>query len=110
MSEINIRRRHALGQEAARRLAEAMAMRLNQRFELTSRWEGDALCFERDGVYGALTVGDGEIHIQARLGFLVSLARARIEEEIVSSLDHLLDAAPHAHARRRAPGRGPSET
>ena len=50
MSEINIRRAHHLAPEAVRRLAEAMAVRLEERFELAWHWEGDALRFQRDGV------------------------------------------------------------
>ena len=90
MSEINIRRAHALTRERARKLAEDIASRLNQRFDLAYRWEGDALQFEREGVNGALTVGEGEIRIQARLGFLLSLATPHIEQEINASLDQIL--------------------
>jgi putative polyhydroxyalkanoate system protein len=96
MTEINIRRPHALTLEAARSLAEDIASRLHQRFDLAYRWEGDALHFEREGVLGALTVADGEIQIQARLGFLLSLAKPHIEQEIHASLDEMLD---RRHAR-----------
>jgi putative polyhydroxyalkanoate system protein len=96
MSEINIRRRHALTVDDARRLAEEMAIRLNQRFDLAYRWDGDALRFERDGVHGALTVEPGEIQIQARLGFFLSLARRQIEQEIETSLDEMLGAVGDA--------------
>jgi putative polyhydroxyalkanoate system protein len=90
MSEINIRRAHHLAPEAVRRLAEAMAVRLEERFELAWHWEGDALRFQRDGVQGALTLGPGELRIQARLGFLLALARPQIEEELESQLDEML--------------------
>jgi len=101
MSEINIRRAHALPLEDARRLAEDIASRLNQRFDLAYRWEGDALHFEREGVDGAVTVIDGEIQVQARLGFLLSLAKAHIEQEIHASLDEMLGREGGAHAGHR---------
>jgi len=105
MSEINIRRRHGLTLREARRLAEDMAGRLNQRFELAYQWDGDALRFEREGVHGALTVVHGEIRVQARLGFLLALAKTQIEEEIESSLDEMLDAgAGSRRARSRNKG------
>ena len=100
MSEINIRRRHALTATAARQLAEQMAGELEQRFGLAFGWDGDALRFRRDGVQGALTVGDGEIAIHARLGFLLSLARGEIEHQIEASLDRALAGA-------RPPGPSP---
>jgi putative polyhydroxyalkanoate system protein len=108
MSEINIRRRHSLTRQEARRLAEDMAGRLSQRFELAYQWDGDALHFQRDGVHGALTVAHGEIHIRARLGFLLSLAKAQIEDEIASSLDEMLDAGGARVAGTRGKGSRPS--
>jgi putative polyhydroxyalkanoate system protein len=100
MSEINIRRSHTLNLDDARRLAEEIAARLNQRFDLAYRWDGDALRFERDGVHGALTVEHGEIQIQARLGFLLSLVQPHIEQEIHSSLDQMLGEAGGARSAR----------
>jgi hypothetical protein len=47
----------------------------------------------------------GEILVQARLGFLLSLAKTQIEEEIESSLDEMLDAgAGSRRARSRNKG------
>lgn len=105
MSEISIRRRHALGMEEARRLVGDMAQRLERRFDLACRWEGDAVRFERDGVHGHLTLAPGEIEIRARLGFLLSLATARIEEEIGAELDRVLGSAALAKRAGTPPGR-----
>ena len=102
MSEINIRRAHDLAPEAARRLAEAMAVRLEERFELAWCWEGDTLRFQRDGVQGGLTLGPGELQIQARLGFLLALARPQIEEELESQLDEMLGTAHLRHTTMRS--------
>jgi putative polyhydroxyalkanoate system protein len=104
MSEIDIRRRHALGMEDARRLAGDMAQRLQQRFGLACRWEGDTVHFERDGVRGCLTLAPGEIRIHARLGFLLSLAGSHIEDEISAQLERVLGPASVAHEGGLQPG------
>jgi putative polyhydroxyalkanoate system protein len=93
MSHIQIRRQHALAPQDARKLAEDVALRLQRRYELTYRWDGDALHFEREGVDGTLHLEPGLILIQARLGFLLSLASDQIEQEIAMQLDHVLRQA-----------------
>jgi putative polyhydroxyalkanoate system protein len=98
MSDIQIRRQHALAPQDARKLAEDVALRLQQRYELTYRWDGDALHFQREGVDGRLHLEPGLILIQARLGFLLSLASDLIEQEIAIQLDRLLHrAGPGSH-------------
>jgi putative polyhydroxyalkanoate system protein len=106
MSAIDIRRTHTLSLAQARALAERMAARLSEQFDLDYAWEARTLRFRRDGVEGALTVARREIRIEARLGFLLSLLQPRIEREILAQLDEVLgqqDADPpgDACARRR---------
>lgn len=91
MGEICIRRGHALTPQDARNLADSMALRLTARFDLACRWEAeDVMRFERDGVEGVLHLRPGEILIQARLGFLLSLAQGQIEQAIADQLYRLL--------------------
>lgn len=102
MSEIDIRRRHDLPLAEARKLAEDMAAQLRERFELEYAWRGHALVFNRDGVEGKLVVAADEIHLHARLGFLLSFLKPAIEEEIERSLARLYQQARAKHRRRRA--------
>jgi putative polyhydroxyalkanoate system protein len=101
MSEIRIRRAHNLPLEQARALAEQIAQRLQNEFDLAYRWRGSALTFSRDGVEGTLTVAAQEIRLHARLGFLLSFLKPRIEEEIEASLDRLFAEGVRRPKRRR---------
>jgi putative polyhydroxyalkanoate system protein len=101
MSEISIRRAHNLPLDEARRLAERMAAKLQRRFALDYAWRGHALEFSRDGVEGKLVVAAEEIHLQARLGFLLSFLKPTIEEEIESQLEALFAEAAHGRRRKR---------
>jgi putative polyhydroxyalkanoate system protein len=101
MSEIRIRRAHNLPLEQARALAEQIARRLRDEFDLDYRWRGSALAFRRDGVEGTLTVSAAEIRLQARLGFLLSFLKPHIEQEIESHLDQLFAQAARRPRRKR---------
>jgi putative polyhydroxyalkanoate system protein len=101
MSDIRIRRAHNLPPERARALAEAVAQRLRDEFDLEFRWRGSALAFSRDGVQGTLTVSAAEIRIQARLGLLLSFLKPHIEQEIEAHLDRLFAETAKRQKRRR---------
>jgi putative polyhydroxyalkanoate system protein len=105
MSEITIRRQHRLPLEHARELAERVAAGLRERFDLHYEWSEGALHFRRDGC-GHTHVARREIRIDAQLGFLLSLARPQIEQEILSQLDRMFGgqdrhpvASPHPRKR-----------
>jgi putative polyhydroxyalkanoate system protein len=102
LSEISIRRPHSLPVDKARKLAEEMAVKLQQRFALEYAWRGHALEFNRDGVEGKLTVAADEIHLQARLGFLLSFLKPTIEQEIDANLEQLIADAGGKRTRNLA--------
>ena len=79
---INIRYPHDKPQEEARKLAEKVAEELSREFSMTYHWEGDILHFERTGVSGQLSVVPGEVVVEAKLGFLLSALKPRIESEV----------------------------
>jgi putative polyhydroxyalkanoate system protein len=99
LSQIDIRRPHDLPLAEARKLAEQMAAQLRERFELDYVWRGHALVFSRDGVEGKLVVATDEIHLQARLGFLLSFLKPAIEDEIEQTLARLYRQAHAKHPR-----------
>lgn len=82
MSDILIRRRHALSAKAARKAADQIAGRLNEEFDLAYEWSDNVLNFKRPGVSGELVVEKQEVHIRVRLGFLLLAIRPRVEQEI----------------------------
>ena len=86
MSHIDLHATHTLSHAAAKSAAEELASDLARKFEIEYAWEGDHIHFERPGASGSITVGEREIHITARLGFMLMFLRHRIEEEIVRYL------------------------
>ena len=87
MSQILIRRRHALTRGQARRVANAIAEELAAHYDVQASWTGDALHFKRTGLDGTLRLGSGEFTLNVRLGFVLAAFRDRISEAIRSRLD-----------------------
>ncbi|MBI4756674.1 MAG: polyhydroxyalkanoic acid system family protein [Betaproteobacteria bacterium] len=87
MSDIFVRRAHAMSPKRARTAAERVAVELGEEFALQHRWEDAVLKFWRSGVNGELKLDGHEVEIRVRLGFLLAVMRPRIEEEIHRYLD-----------------------
>jgi putative polyhydroxyalkanoate system protein len=81
-----------------------MAEKLAQEFDLEWEWHGDVLKFHRDGVQGQVAVAYEDVEIRAKLGFLLSFLKPRIESEIESNLDRLFGGA-HRPAGPRTLGK-----
>ena len=82
MAEIHIQRRHAMPLKKARDAANDFARRLNEKFELESEWEGDALHFERSGVSGRLMLTRNDVTIDLKPGFLLSAFAGKMEGSV----------------------------
>ncbi len=93
MSEISIRRSHALNPAQARRAAEDMARELEQAFELEHEWHGNALRFHRSGVDGQLVLEPKAVRIEVQLGFLLAMVKPKIEQHIHDNLDRIFRSA-----------------
>lgn len=87
MSNIKLKRKHSLNLDEARAAAERVAEELDKAYGLTSRWEGDALRFTRSGVEGTLKVTKKEVVLDAKLGFLLSAFKTKIEGHINDDFD-----------------------
>jgi putative polyhydroxyalkanoate system protein len=87
MSTIDVKRDHALGMKKAKAAAQRVADEMEREFGMTSTWEGNVLKFERSGVQGELVVEKGHVELHAKLGFLLSAFRGRIEETIHRNFD-----------------------
>jgi putative polyhydroxyalkanoate system protein len=107
MSDIDIRRKHALPLPKARQAAERVAKQLEREFDLEYRWEGHSLHFRRSGVDGRLTVSAHDVHLHARLGLLLTFLKPRIEAKVHEHLDEALAPARTvtAHAARKPAAR-----
>lgn len=87
MSEIDIRRSHALGVKQAKQRVEKVAEHIAEKFDIDYEWDGNALRFTRSGVDGRIGVGVKDIHVTATLGFLLGWLKDPIEKEIRRYLD-----------------------
>ena len=82
MPRIDIEREHHLGIEAARSAVDKVAASMQEKFGLSHRWQGDVLHFNRSGVDGRIAVEPRELHVTAKLGFLLAAMKGPIEQEI----------------------------
>jgi putative polyhydroxyalkanoate system protein len=87
MSTIELKRDHALGLKKARVAAQRVADEMEREFGMTSEWDGNVLRFTRTGVTGELVVTKSHVELSAKLGFLLSAFRGRIEEQIHRNFD-----------------------
>jgi putative polyhydroxyalkanoate system protein len=97
MSNIHIRHEHELGLKKARKVAKDWMSLAEQKLSLSCDYrEGkthDTVSFERSGVSGQMTVRADEFEVEAKLGFLFSAFKDKIESEIVQTLESRLQAA-----------------
>jgi len=90
MARISVERPHALGREGAREKAEQLAERLAREYDVRYRWNGDTLEFKRSGADGSIAVGEDRVHVQLKLGLLLSAMSGSIKREIEEVLDKSL--------------------
>ena len=96
MADIEIRRAHGMGREAARAAADRMADKLGRKFGLKGDWEGDELRFQGTGVTGTLSVGPKDIALSVVLGFFLKAMKGSIEQAITHEMDALFAKKPVA--------------
>jgi putative polyhydroxyalkanoate system protein len=87
MSRIHLRREHDLTPKAARTKVERVAEALAKKFDAECTWKGDVLSVNHPSVNGQVTLGENDVVVEAKLGFLVAMFRDRIDEELVRILD-----------------------
>nr|WP_315399261.1 polyhydroxyalkanoic acid system family protein [uncultured Duganella sp.] len=86
MADIDIVQEHKLAPAQARAAAQQVADKLAEQFELTCRWDGDVLRFERSGVDGTLTLEPTRARLQIALGFLFSAFSSQIEAKVAEKM------------------------
>lgn len=93
MADISIKRAHHSTTADAKKMAEKIAAKLEQDYELRSSWQRDVLSFTRSGVNGTLAVTVKELHIDVKLGFLMAAFKGPIQGAIEKNLDALIKPA-----------------
>ena len=82
MSTIDIQHAHSLSDDKARTAIAEVAEKLQERFDVATRWDGPVLHFNRSGVDGHIEIGKDDLHVSAKLGFLTAMFKEPIESEI----------------------------
>lgn len=103
MADIHIVRAHSMPLKKAREAAGDLAVKLEDKFDLQSEWDGDTLNFQRPGVTGSLALTKSDVTIDVRLGLLLSAFKGAMEEQIGEQLDALFagGAAPAKKAVKK---------
>ena len=89
MSDIKVVRSHSLPIAKAKALAQKMADKLAEEYDLCSEWHGDTLQFRRSGVTGRMKVTPLEIRLEANLGWPLKALKAKLVTEIEGHLDKI---------------------
>lgn len=114
MADIHIERAHALGLAKARKLAFKWAEQAEEQLDMACTYEEgttlDTVSFERSGVSGTLEVTASAFTLQAKLGFLFSAFKGKIEAEISKNLDALLEGKTAAKPAATQPAKTPAKS
>jgi putative polyhydroxyalkanoate system protein len=105
---IVVRRRHDLGLQAAKQLAESIARRLRNDYGGSYAWKGNDLHFGRPGASGSVAVTKGDVQICLELGLLLRPLRPLIEREIRAFCDESF--GEDSAVRQISSARGPERT
>ena len=87
MTDIDIRRSHAVPVKDAKARVERIAERIAERFDVEYGWKGNTLQFMRSGVEGRIAVTAKDVQVHVRLGFLLFALKGAIEREIHRVID-----------------------
>ncbi|MGH7270113.1 MAG: polyhydroxyalkanoic acid system family protein [Polyangiaceae bacterium] len=94
MTTIDIRRRHSLSKDEAKKRAEAIATSLKEKLDLDWRWEHDRLSFVAPrglakGTKGAVSVSDTEVRVEIDLPFVLRVLKGKVESKVNEKLAQL---------------------
>jgi len=87
MSTIDISREHSMTLTQAKKAASKVAQEIREAFDVEYEWEGNTLNFRRSGVDGVIQVSKGRVRVQAKLSWLLSAIRGKVESEVERYLE-----------------------
>ncbi|MBI3202855.1 MAG: polyhydroxyalkanoic acid system family protein [Myxococcales bacterium] len=99
MPTITFTRPHSLDPSCARETAESIARRFEERFEVSWRWEGDALHLTADrgkarGTSGSVVVRERFIDVTLHLPLHLRPLRSLVVAELSRRLERVLGPVP----------------
>lgn len=90
MSRIRIERTHELSLETARDKAKAVELKLQERYGLRTAWNGNTVNIEGKGVKGTLSLSEGKVVVDLKLGLAARMFAKKIEDSIGRALDRAM--------------------
>ena len=90
MSNIQVSYPHQRTMEEAREAAQTFAGKLKAKLGVESEWQGDVLKLERTGVNGAMTLSEGLVVVELKLGLMLVPMKGQVEAEINKQLARYL--------------------
>ncbi len=87
---IHITRAHKLTTTELQAKINALAIELEQQYQLMSEWDENCLFFRRKGASGSIEINDQQLELNLTLGSLFKVAKSKIEREIIAMLDKQL--------------------
>jgi putative polyhydroxyalkanoate system protein len=69
-----------------------VAERLKEKIQITYRWEGNVLRFERSGAKGQLHVTDTNVRMEIELGLMLRPMKGVIEQKMKDYFDRYFSA------------------
>ncbi|CAA0088163.1 Uncharacterised protein [Zhongshania aliphaticivorans] len=87
MSTISIRQQHNKSPEELRSLIEQMTVKLEQRYQLNTRWlSSNEVEVARSGIKGRISLGSDEVAVDIKLGLMMGAFKSTIQSEITRSM------------------------
>ncbi|MFT5887236.1 MAG: putative polyhydroxyalkanoate system protein [Zhongshania sp.] len=91
MSTISLRQSHNKSPGDMRDLIRQMAAKLEERYQLKSRWlNDDEMEVQRSGIKGRIVLGATEVKVDIKLGLMMGAFKSAIEKEIARSMTEKL--------------------
>lgn len=87
MPSLSVRHPHNATMDRAREVAEDIAQRIAESYEVRYQWCGDHIEFERSGISGQIRIDTHEIVVDARMNMMLGMFRSQIEQAIRNELD-----------------------
>ncbi len=91
MASIDIQRTHSKPLKDAKKAVDRVAAHIAEKFDVECEWSGNTLNFSRSGVDGHIALEKGEVHVYAKLGFVMGMMKPMIESEINRHLDEQIN-------------------
>lgn len=82
MSKVLIKQEHNKSDAEVREIISEVEGMLTSKFGLKTRWQGNAVKFQRSGLDGELSMQPGAVLIKMKLGMMLGMYSRKIQTEL----------------------------